>query len=759
MVRGSKLLCGVVALTGAASTVAQAPDALDEVVVSARKRAENAQDVPISMSVRSGEQMADDNTFRLQEILRSMPNVSTEIQQPRQTSIVIRGLGKNPANDGLEASVGIFLDGVYLGRSGMATNDLIDVERVEVLRGPQGTLFGKNTTAGALNIVTRAPGEEFETWAQVSVGNNDFSQLSGAINAPLVPQRLSIRLSAFDTNRTGSVFDDTLDRHLGEFDRSGARAQMLWTPTENARVRFIADYYSQDEDGPGYLLVDSGTIMTDGSTRPNNFLDRSARAGYTPTIDPAARRSDADAMQRIVTDQAGFSAQADVRLGDHLLTSISAWRKWKFQPQNDGDFTALDIVRKQGTSSRHEQFSQELRLSSASEGQFDYMVGAYIFLQELESTSNTIYGADASDFMTRGLTPLALDGFSVFTAANPETDSYAAFAQGAWRPAPAWELTAGARWTTEARSAHISRSNSGGAPLPATSTAAIAARERIGGAVTTDVETDEDFVSGLLSARFAISEDSMTYLSLARGAKSGGVNVAIVPPGVDPTIDPETANTIELGWKSQWLADKLQLNLAMFWMDVDDYQTNFRDRVRNTFYLTNAGSVRSRGVEFESRYRPLPNLDLSLAAGWNDASFTKFANAPCPVETVNPTTCDFTGHRVPGSPPWSATGAIHYDFPAGAGSHRVFTDLEYTHTPAYQLDFSNYTREESCGLASLQVGFQDGDDHWRVWLWGRNLLDEDYFITKATSGVFASGATIGLIADPRTYGLSARARF
>ena len=157
MVRGSKLLCGVVALTGAASTVAQAPDALDEVVVSARKRAENAQDVPISMSVRSGEQMADDNTFRLQEILRSMPNVSTEIQQPHQTSIVIRGLGKNPANDGLEASVGIFLDGVYLGRSGMATNDLIDVERVEVLRGPQGTLFGKNTTAGALNIVTRAP--------------------------------------------------------------------------------------------------------------------------------------------------------------------------------------------------------------------------------------------------------------------------------------------------------------------------------------------------------------------------------------------------------------------------------------------------------------------------------------------------------------------------------------------------------------------------------------------------------------------------
>jgi outer membrane receptor protein involved in Fe transport len=214
LVRGSIWLgAAIFACTAHAQS---SSDALDEVVVSARKRTEKAQDVPISMSVRSGETLADDNTFRMQEILRSMPNVSTEIQQPRQTSIVIRGLGKNPANDGLEASVGIFLDGVYLGRSGMATNDLIDVERIEVLRGPQGVLFGKNTTAGALNIVTRAPGEEFETWAQVSLGNDDFSQLSGAISAPLVPRRLSFRLSAFDTNRTGFVFDDSPIESLRE---------------------------------------------------------------------------------------------------------------------------------------------------------------------------------------------------------------------------------------------------------------------------------------------------------------------------------------------------------------------------------------------------------------------------------------------------------------------------------------------------------------------------------------------------------------
>jgi len=738
---------------------AQTSPALDEVVVSARKRDEKAQEVPISMSVRDGEALADANAARIQEILRSMPNVATDIAQPRQASIVIRGLGKNPANDGLESSVGVFVDGVYLGRLGMSVNDLIDLERLELLRGPQGTLFGKNTTAGALNIVTRPPAEEFESWAQLSAGNEDYAQLSGAISAPLIPQRLAFRLTAFDTHRSGFVTDTTLDRKLGELDRAGGRAQLLWTPTDSTRVRLIADYSSQDEEGPGYLLVDPGIILADGSIRPDNFLQRSARAGYSPEFDPFARRSDADAAQRVVTEQAGLTAIADVRFGNQILTSISAWRKWNFRPQNDGDFSALDILPETGVSSRHRQFSQELRLSSASNGAFGYMVGAYLYLQELDSHSNSLFGADAADFMTAGLTPLALDGFRVTIDSNPRTDSLAAFVQGTWRPASAWELTAGARWTSESRSARITRSNSGGATLPATSTAALAARERLGGFVSTDVKTDEDFVSGLLSARFTIDEHSMTYLSLARGAKSGGINVAIVPAGVDPSIDPEIADTLELGWKGQWLADRLQLNLAAFWMEVDDYQASFRDRVRNTFYLTNVGSVRSRGVELESRYRPAPNLDLSLAVGWNDASFSSFTSAPCPVETVNATVCDFTGERVPGSPPWSATATIHFEHPVGTSGQRIFSDLEYTQTAAYKLDFSDYTQQEAYGLANLQLGLETRDGRWRIWAWANNLLDEEYFITQSTSGVFASGAVVGLVGDPRTYGLSARARF
>ena len=688
-----------------------------------------------------------------------MPNVSTEIQQPRQTSIVIRGLGKNPANDGLESSVGVFVDGIYLGRSGMVATDLIDIERIEVLRGPQGTLFGKNTTAGALNITTVSPGDDFETSAQVSLGNQDFSQLSGAVNVPLVPERLAFRVGAFETNRKGFVFDDIRGEHLGEFDRRGTRAQLLWTPADNTRIRIIGDYNSQDEDGPGYVLVDPGIVMADGSIRPNNFLDRSARAGYTPTIDPLARRTDSDSAQRITTEQAGFSAQVDVVFGEYLLTSISAWRKWNFHPQNDGDYTSLAILPVFGNSTKHHQFSQELRLASDTRTRFDYLVGAYYYAQEAASAQQTTYGVDAADFMTPGLTPLALDGFGVSTDADSETDSHALFVQGSWRPAESWELTAGARWTGEQRAAHIVRDSAGGAMLAPGSTAARAVRARLGGYVVTDLDTREDFVSGLLSARYQFSENEMVYASASRGAKSGGINVGILAPGLDQTLRPEIANSVEIGWKKQWLEPGVQLSLAAFWTDVDDYQATLRDRAVNMFYLTNAGSIRSRGVEIESLFRPVTGLAFSLAAGWQDARYASFDSAPCPVETVNPTVCDFTGERVVGSPPWTASGSARYEFALGSGGYRAFTDLEYIRSAAYKLDLSDYTRTAGYGLANLQLGIHGRDDRWRAWLWAKNLADIDYYTTLATASPFASGATVGLLGDPRTYGLSVHVRF
>jgi iron complex outermembrane recepter protein len=250
----------------------------------------------------------------------------------------------------------------------------------------------------------------------------------------------------------------------------------------------------------------------------------------------------------------------------------------------------------------------------------------------------------------------------------------------------------------------------------------------------------------------------MAYRSATRGAKSGGINVAILAAGIDPPLRPEMANAIELGWKSQWLGQTLQFNLATFWMDIDDYQATLRDRVRNVNYLTNAGTVRSRGVEIETLYRPSARLSLSLAAGWNEATYTSFTDAPCPTETVNPTSCDFTGHRVVGAPPWTATGMVNFEHPLDSAGHSFFASADYTHTAPYKLDLSDYTRVDAYGLANLQFGIQAPDDRWRVWLWTRNLLDEEYFGSLMTAGAFSSGAVIGVVGDPVTFGLSIRGR-
>jgi iron complex outermembrane receptor protein len=732
-----------------------ATTALEEVIVSARKRDESLQDIPLSVSVRSGEELDDRMDFRVQEILRSMPNVTTEVQNPRQTSIAIRGLGRSPANDGLESSVGIFVDGVYLGRPGMVITDLIDLERFEVLRGPQGTLFGKNTTAGALNVSTRMPSPEPEASIEANRGNHGFAQIKAAASGSLVADRLAFRLNAFDTNRSGFVHGDTVQKDLGEFDRHGARGQLLWTPNKSASVRVIADYSAQDEDGPGFVLVDAGTVLQNGAQRPNNFLDRSARAGYTPSIDPFARRSDADAVQRMTTEQAGVSMQVDVPMGAHRLSSISAYRKWNFRPQGDGDLTALSIFPQSGAAVRDRQVSQEIRLASPTDTPVNYVAGLYLFSQRLTSELTQIYGIDAADFMQQGLAPSALDGFEVHTHGDPRTDSHALFAQVTWRPNSFVELTGGLRWTSEDKEARITRISWGGASLAIGDAAAQSARERLGAAFLTDVESSEDFTSALLSASVHISADSMTYFSVSHGAKSGGINVAVVPAGVPQVLEPETATSYELGFKSQWLDRRLLVNVATYWTEVDDYQATLRDRSRNIGYLTNVGSVRSRGLEFESLYKPTHGLRLSLAAGWIDATYTDFRSAPCPLETPGPS-CDLTGRRVVGAAPWTVTAGFNYELPIRAGSLQPFIAAEYHRSASYMFDLSEYTRVEEYGVANASLGIEAGDQRWRVTLWARNLFDADYYTTLATAGAFGSGATFGAVADPRTYGLSLR---
>ncbi len=740
----------------AGESPASAPN-IAEVVVTARRREEVAHEIPISLSVRNGAELERAHSLRLQEIVQTIPNLFAEVLNPRQASIAVRGLGRNPANDGLESSVGVFVDGVYLGRPGMAVADYFDVERIELLRGPQGALFGKNTTAGLLNITSRAPTDSFEAFAQTTMGNQSYLQVHGAVSGPLLSNVLSGRLSMFTTSRDGFVRNSQQNMDLGEARRNAVRGQLAWRPSDTFDLRLIGDYSDQDEDGPGLVLVAPGVLLEDGSIRANNFVDRSVRAGYTPQFRPFERRNAGDAPQRLVTDNGGMSVQARWRLGEYTLTSITAWRMWDSRPRSDSDFTPLDIQPQLHFEVSDEQASTELRFASATNGRFDYQLGAFLFAQDLTSEFVTSYGLHAADFFQPGLPPRALDGFEVRTLGEPETRSAAAFGHANWRLSERLAVSAGLRWTTEEKEAQIRRSSSGGAPLGPSDAALRATRDRLGAPASAEPTLDEDFTSGVLSLAYRTGADGLAYASASRGAKSGGINVAIVPSGIDQVLEPEVVTSYEIGFKKRWL--RFSLDLALFDMYVDDYHGTVRDPVRAATFLTNAGEIRTRGFELEAAYRPNDRLQVTLAGGSANARFTSFREATCPVETVGRTTCDFTGSRVPGAPPWTANLGAAYQIGIGSSGHTAYVAGDWFHAASYQVELSSYSRIDAYDVLNARIGVRGESDRWDLWLWARNLLDEDFYALLGVGGSFNSGVVYGLVADPRTYGLSVRVSY
>jgi len=283
-----------------AEAVSSPTGELDAIVVTARKREERSQDVPISIIALSGKQLELSHSYLPAEIVQSIPNMQLQFVNPRQTAFSLRGLGNNPASEGLETSVGLYLDGVYISRPGMLTSDLYDIEQITVLRGPQGTLFGRNTTAGALNISTRKPERTFNSDVEVSGGNFGLTQTRGSVTGPLGPT-LSGRLSAFYTGRDGTVENIGTGSALNNQNKIGARAQVYFQPVDAINLRLIADFSHQQEDSGAQVLVDPGLTLANGSTRPNNILVRTARFGYTPIFDPFARQANIDQRQAIET--------------------------------------------------------------------------------------------------------------------------------------------------------------------------------------------------------------------------------------------------------------------------------------------------------------------------------------------------------------------------------------------------------------------------------------------------------------------------
>lgn len=765
---------GVTDAAPAAEAVASdAAESEAAITVTARRREEDAQDVPIALSVISADALDKTGNFTLGQVQQIVPSLQIFSFNPRNTNINIRGLGSNVAltNDGLENGVGFYLDNVYYGRPGQSQFDLVDLQQIEVLRGPQGTLFGKNTTAGAINITSREPSFSPEAQGEFSLGDYGYHQLRASVSMPIISDRAAFRLSIADTHRDGFLTNLHDGSKAQDYDNFSLRGQLLLKPTDTLSVRLIGDYAHQKQHYVLNIPVAYFGAYDSGATIANNIFARTSRAGYTLLpADPFARKGDSDSHYQAFMKSYGASGQIDWDLGKVALTSITAYRWWDWDPANDGDSTGLPVITKAQQANRQRQFSQEVRLGSTGSNVIDWTVGAYYFWQTIRGYGASAYGSAAPNWFVPAVNPAisnaALNGFETRSYSEPATKSYALFGQATWNVSDALSLTGGLRYTHEKKNGVYRQAWVAGTDLstlaPADAAAATAIRNQFNPVTSYTAATKDDSVSGLATLSWKVAPDILVYGSYSRGSKSGGLNLTNIPNGAAPEVKSETVDNFELGFKSTWLDRSLTFNAAAFWTDVSDYQTAITEptAIGNFIqYISNIPKVRSRGIEGDLSYAPSKWVNLTASASYVEATYRDYRNAPQAPErnaALVPTQ-DLTGVQLGGVPKFTYSLGADVAQPVGGNGIEIYGHADFSHRSSFNTSSSNsrYAQVPGYGLLNARIGIRTDSGLWDISVWARNLTDKQYF-QALNAGAF--GFVTGTIGDPRTIGVTLKTR-
>lgn len=746
-------------------------DSAADIVITARRRTENVQDVPIAVSVLSGETLERQGAFNVARLTQLQPSVQFISSNPRNSAINIRGIGApfGLTNDGIEQGVGLYVDQVYVARIGSATLDFVDVERIEVLRGPQGTLYGKNTTAGAVSITTRKPSFTFEGRAEVSYGNYEFIQAKGSISGPIVADRLAARVSTSFTRRNGTVFNVISGRDVNEIDNIGIRGQLLWQPTDRLDVTLSGDWNKQNPEGFAQSFV---KVVPTARAANRQFANLARLSGYAPaSIDPFDRLVDNDAQLRAKQSIYGVSLLANWDLGGATLTSISAFRDWDWRPANDRDFTGLPITTLSANPSQQEQFSQEVRLASNGRSRLDYVVGLFIFRQTINTQGVQQQGPAAGLWLlgptANAANPGLIDGLRSDNDIRYTNDSAALYGKLTWNISDTLSLAPGLRVNHDKKRGRYEAIVTGGLPNPTP------AQQLLKNGVLQSQSYEADFSDWNLSGDLTLSwkpvDDVLVYGTFARSFRSGGINLSGLPTradGVTPavevaTVDPEEVTHFEIGLKSTLLADTTTLNIAAFRTDIKDFQTTV---VNNTVgvirgYLANVPKVRSQGVEVDLAIRPVERLNAYVNLACTDAIYVDFPTAPVPIELSGGATqfVDASGGRLPGVSDIALSYGAEVRLPAGGGEAYLGVDGSLRSDFSSSPTPSRVQNVEGTVLTNLRAGFRT-EEGWDVFGWVRNAFDTEYF-DFLTAAPGSTGLIAGQLGDPRTWGVTASVRF
>ncbi len=780
-------------LTGAPVAVhaGQSPavdDGLDSIVVTARRREEQAQDVPLAISVLNSAAIESTGTFNVGKLTQLQPSIQFYSSNPRNSAANIRGLGApfGLTNDGIEQGVGIYIDQVYYSRAAATTFDFLDVEQVEVLRGPQGTLYGKNTTAGAINVTSRKPSFVPEGRAEVTYGNLGFTQAKGSFSAPLIDDKLAFRLATSYTSRDGTIYNVTSDQHINELDNLGFKGQLLWRVKDGLDVTFAADYTHQDPVGYGQIYVRTGATQRP-LARQYAALAAASNNYAPPSLDPFDRLTDLDAELTAEQMFGGGSVLVEWDVGPGQLTSVSAYRKWDWYPANDRDFIGLPITTLSQNPSKQRQWTQEVRYAASSD-RIDYVAGVYGFYQTVDTDGLQAQGPLASRWLLanpNGNNPAILDGLRSSNDIGLKNTSAAAFGQVTWHVTEDLRVQPGLRFNYDKKEGKYIATVTNG-----TNTALTAAQLGVLAPQSYQPEFDDTNLSGDFSVSYDFSSDILGYVTYARSFKSGGINLSGLPLDANnapitavATVQPEEVNHYEAGLKTQWLNRTVTLNLSAFWDEISEYQATVTNSQANVIrgYLANADKIRVRGLEADLSARVSDRLNLYLNSAFTDHEYVEFPDAPCPPELSGGTTataanpaspagtpggfsppfCDISGQWLPGISKVALSYGFDYTLPAQLlgqpGAAYLGFDGSYRSKFSSNPSRSAYTDIEGYSLANLRLGYRT-EKGWDVYAWVRNAFDEGYFELLSTQAS-STGLVVGQPGDPRTYGLTLKASF
>ena len=715
---------------------------LEEIVVTAQRRVESLQDVPITINALSGEQLSESGIEYTTDLQFHVPGFV--LSPNAQFGLpFLRGVGTDQITVGLEGSVAVHSNGVYLPRLVSSITDFYDIERIEVIKGPQGTLFGRNATGGVINISPRQPEEEFGGYVDFSAGNYETIRVSGAVNVPLVQDKAILRIAALGSFDDGYATNPYLSEDSEETDVVSFRSQLLLQVTDDLSIRLFGDY-TKDESSRGQ------------SAQLQPVFASNLGVVFGAPLHTDIRTQSGDALIQLDLEDYGFGAEIIWDLGSMEFKSISSYREYEQTWALDFDVSELNLIFS-APSERSESILQEFQLASTNSGPLEWLVGAFLFFEEPEQDFRLLFGA-----APLGGTALAASGLydrGIADVTSVETEAYAVFGQFSYNLTEQWRATLGLRYSYEQKDVNYNFTLLN-IPMPATAADLIANRPELGFSPFGDAPQNSwSAFTPKFGIEYAMSDNVLWFASATRGFKSGGFNSLLFGASTTlESVDEEFIWSYEGGVKATVMNGRLRANAAFFYYDYSDLQQNVLTEeaiaAGNGFAnVRNVGDAEIWGMELELGLAATGNLFFDGQLAYLNTEIERLQAA----DPNNPVDVDQDGNDLPKAPEFSVSLGGEYHMPLeDLGSLILRMEYSYRDRIFYTLFNDPLAAADSHNIVNGRLTLNSRDDKWSAALYVRNLLDEDYEVGGFRGGAFGNIAQFG---RPRTYGINLKYNF